>query len=116
MLVVRADFFEYFDNANPVLKGGASATNFSFESMDRSGSLLTLHESTDFESMFWEEEGKRVGRTFKMSFVWPAGDWFSGQSEFKYWIERTNASTAMLDKDLSGVLISLASNGRAKVR
>src|SRR5206468_509270 len=55
-LVVRADFFEwYFDN-NPVLKGGAVAASVTLAGNE--GALLVLHECPEFESMIWKEEGQ----------------------------------------------------------
>jgi len=104
-LVVRADFFEwYFKKNDPVLKGGGRAVSVTLAGKE--GALVVLHECTDFESMPWAEQGQPDGRTFQMSFAWPVGDWFSAQ-DVKYWVERNNASTAMLDRELVGAVISL---------
>ena len=104
-LVVRAIFFDwYFDKNSPILKGGAAAANVTLAGKELA--LVTLRQCIEFESNIWKEEGQPDGRTFQMSFFWPAGDWFSAQ-DVKYWIERNNASTAMLDKELIGMLISL---------
>jgi|SRR6266480_820564 len=86
-LIVRGEFFDWHFDTGPVLKGGASGVNVSINGKD--GALVRL-QCNEFESIpaaTTPNKGDIDGRTFSMSFVWP--------------------TTAMLDKELVGVLISL---------
>jgi hypothetical protein len=105
-LIVRGEFFDWHFDTGPVLKGGARSVNVSL--VGKAGALVEL-QCNEFESFPADtgNKGKIDGRTFSMSLAWPTSDWFGAQDVFKYWIDRNNASTAMLDKELMGVLISL---------
>jgi hypothetical protein len=90
-----------------MLKGGASSVKVSLYGKD--GALVSL-QCTEFESIpaaTAPNTGEIDGRTFSMSFAWPTSDWWAAQDVFKYWIDRNNPSTAMLDKELVGLGISL---------
>jgi len=105
-LLVRGDFFEwYFNKDDPVLKGGARSVSVSLAGKEIA---LAILQCSEFESIPANTGilEKIDGRTFSMSFAWPIGDWFAAQP-IKYWIERENASTAMLDKELIGAVIPL---------
>lgn len=99
-IVVRGKFFEnQFTELGGISVGKMSS---SVSLYDREGALVTLRCSA-FESMpaFTGHDTKISepdGRTFSMSFVWPSSEWIDAQTVYKYWVERANASTAMLDK------------------
>ena len=111
-LMVRADFLDWlFDKAfEPAVKGGASSVSVTIDG--KGGLPLVKLQCEKFESILWfttPDKGEPDGRTFSMSFVWPTTDALEviTRDMFRYWIDRNNASTAMLDKELGRVFISL---------
>ena len=94
-LIVRGKFFDWYFTNPDTGKESSSVSIY-----DKEGAVVTLR-CTAFKSFEYLGSGggsKAIGRTFSMSFAWPSSDWIDAQSEYRYWIERANASTAMLDK------------------
>jgi hypothetical protein len=109
-LIIRGEWYDWYFTDSPlsVSKKSADVSIYS-----KTGALVTMR-CTAFESFQYlakvsEDESKVVGRTFSMSFVWPSSDWMDAQSNplFRNWVERNNASTAMLDKESIAAGISI---------
>lgn len=106
-LTVRGDFYDWHFDTGPVLKGGARSVNISI--VGKRGALVEL-QCNEFESLpaaTTQNKGETDGRTFSMSCAWPTSDWIAAQDVYKFWIDRNNPSTAMLDKKMDALLISL---------
>jgi hypothetical protein len=107
-LIVRGEFFDWYFAATPFSIGKASS---SVSIYDKEGALVTMRctafESTEYMATVSGAVSKVVGRTFSMSFVWPSSDWMDAQDVHRNWVERNNASPAMLDKELIAAGISI---------